>query len=49
MRCTRLLRGEHGYAAQPEAWSKTYDEWLAQLNAQYHLDMHLIPGYFMQL
>ena len=29
--------------------SKTYDEWLAQLNAQYHLDMHLIPGYFMQL
>lgn len=29
--------------------SKSYDEWLAQLNAQYHLDMHLIPGYFMQL
>ena len=23
--------------------SKSYDEWLAQLNAQYHLDMHLIP------
>ena len=29
--------------------SKSYDEWLAQLNAQYHLDMNLIPGYFMQL
>ena len=29
--------------------SKSYDEWLAQLNAQYQLDMHLIPGYFMQL
>lgn len=29
--------------------SKTYQEWLAQLNAQYHLDVGIIPGFFMQL
>lgn len=29
--------------------SKPYEEWLAQLNAQYGLDMDLIPGFFVQL
>ena len=29
--------------------SKPYDEWLAQLNAQYGLDLELIPGFFVQL
>ena len=29
--------------------SKPYDEWLAQLNAQYGLDLDLIPGFFVQL
>jgi len=29
--------------------SKTYGEWLDQLNAQYHLDVNIVPGYFMQL
>ena len=29
--------------------SKSYGEWLDQLNAQYHLDVGIIPGYFMQL
>ena len=29
--------------------SKSYSEWLAQLNAQYHLDVGIIPGYIMQL
>ena len=29
--------------------SKPYEEWLAQLNAQYGLDMGLIPGFFVQL
>ncbi|EET62204.1 ABC transporter, permease protein [Marvinbryantia formatexigens DSM 14469] len=29
--------------------SKTYQEWLDQLNAQYHLDVGIIPGFFMQL
>ena len=29
--------------------SKPYEEWLAQLNAQYGLDLRLIPGFFVQL
>ena len=29
--------------------SKPYEEWLAQLNAQYGLDLELIPGFFVQL
>lgn len=29
--------------------AKPYDEWVAQLNAQYGLDRKLIPGYFVQL
>jgi len=29
--------------------AKPYDEWVAQLNAQYGLDVGLIPGYFVQL
>ncbi|MCM1441646.1 MAG: ABC transporter permease, partial [Roseburia sp.] len=29
--------------------SKPYDEWLAQLNAQYGLDQDIIPGFFQQL
>ena len=29
--------------------AKPYDEWVAQLNAQYGLDMGLLPGYFVQL
>ena len=29
--------------------SKPYEEWLAQLNAQYGLDLGLIPGFFVQL
>ncbi len=29
--------------------SKSYQEWLSQLNAQYHLDTGIIPGFFMQL
>ena len=29
--------------------SKPYDEWLAQLNAQYGLDLDLIPGFLVQL
>ena len=29
--------------------SKPYEEWLAQLNAQYGLDLDLIPGFFVQL
>ena len=29
--------------------AKPYEQWLAQLNAQYGLDMGLIPGYFIQL
>ena len=28
--------------------SKPYEEWLAQLNAQYGLDLGLIPGFFVQ-
>lgn len=29
--------------------SKSYEEWLAQLNAQYGLDVGIIPGFFIQL
>lgn len=29
--------------------SKPYEEWVAQLNAQYGLDMPFLPGYFVQL
>ena len=29
--------------------AKPYEQWVAQLNAQYGLDMGLIPGYFVQL
>ena len=29
--------------------SKPYEEWLAQLNAQYGLNLKLIPGFFVQL
>lgn len=29
--------------------SKPYEEWVAQLNAQYALDLDIIPGYFVQL
>lgn len=29
--------------------AKSYQEWLDQLNAQYHLDRGIIPGYLMQL
>jgi len=29
--------------------SKPYEEWLAQLNAQYGLDIGIIPGFFVQL
>lgn len=29
--------------------SKPYEEWLAQLNAQYGLDLDLIPGFLVQL
>ncbi len=29
--------------------SKPYEEWLAQLNAQYGLDIGIIPGFFRQL
>lgn len=29
--------------------SKPYEEWVAQLNAQYGLDLDIIPGYFVQL
>ena len=29
--------------------SQPYEEWLAQLNAQYGLDLDLIPGFFVQL
>ena len=29
--------------------SKPYEEWLAQLNAQYGLDLELIPGFMVQL
>ena len=29
--------------------SKPYDEWVAQLNAQYGLDLDIIPGYFVQM
>ncbi len=29
--------------------SKPYEEWVAQLNVQYGLDLHPIPGYFVQL
>lgn len=29
--------------------SKPYEQWVAQLNAQYGLDVGLIPGYFVQL
>ena len=29
--------------------SRPYEEWLAQLNAQYGLDLELIPGFFVQL
>lgn len=29
--------------------AKPYEEWVAQLNAQYGLDVGLIPGYFVQL
>ncbi len=29
--------------------SKPYEEWVAQLNAQYGLDVGIIPGYFIQL
>lgn len=29
--------------------SKPYDEWVAQLNASYGLDVGIIPGYFKQL
>lgn len=32
---------------QPGA--KSYTEWLAQLTAQYHMDVGLVPGFFMQL
>ena len=29
--------------------SKPYDEWLVQLNAQYGLDVGIVPGFFVQL
>lgn len=29
--------------------AKSYQEWLDQLNAQYHMDVNIIPGFFMQL
>lgn len=29
--------------------SKSYEEWLVQLNAQYGLDIGIIPGFFVQL
>ena len=29
--------------------AKPYEEWVAQLNAQYGLDLPLIPGFFHQL
>jgi len=29
--------------------SKPYEEWLAQLNAQYGLDVNIVTGYFVQL
>ena len=29
--------------------AKPYDEWVAQLNAQYGLDLDIIPGYFVQM
>ena len=29
--------------------SKPYDEWVAQLNAQYGLDLDIVPGYFVQM
>ena len=29
--------------------SKPYEEWVAQLNAQYGLDMDIIPGYLVQM
>ncbi len=29
--------------------SKPYEEWVAQLNVQYGLDLHPIPGFFVQL
>ncbi len=29
--------------------AKPYEEWVAQLNSQYGLDLGLIPGYFVQL
>lgn len=32
---------------QPGA--KSYSEWLAQLEAQYHMDVGIVPGFFMQL
>ena len=29
--------------------SKPYEEWLVQLNAQYGLDIGIVPGFFVQL
>ncbi len=29
--------------------SKSYSEWLEQLNAQYGMDLGLVPGFFVQL
>jgi peptide/nickel transport system permease protein len=29
--------------------SKSYQEWLVQLEAQYHMDVGVVPGFFMQL
>lgn len=29
--------------------AKSYQEWMDQLNAQYHLNDHIIPGFFMEL
>ena len=29
--------------------SKSYQEWLAQLEAQYHMDVGIVPGFLMQL
>ena len=29
--------------------SKPYEEWVAQLNAQYGLDVNIVKGYFIQL
>ena len=26
--------------------SKSFDEWMAQLNAMYNMDKNIIPGYF---